>query len=206
MSETLNVQRREATGTSATKRLRNEGLIPANLYGHGEGNLNLSIPAEEWELIVRNRTRVVTLLGAVEDTAIVNEVQWDTYGIQTLHVDLIRVSADERVETSIRVRLRGEAAGTKVGGVVNHVLHEVQVSSLAISIPEEISISIAKLGVGESLTAGDLPLPANSHMVTPADDVIVVCTAVEEEDDDEASTAIGGEPEVIGRSEEEGDA
>jgi len=202
MAETLNVVVREETGTSATKKLRREGYIPANLYGHGQENANISIPAEQWESALRVGAKVVTLDGAVKDMALINEVQWDTFGSQTLHVDLIRVSDDERIETTVKVELRGEAEGTKSGGVVNHVLHHVMVSCLAVSVPEAISISIKALEIGDMVTAGELPLPDGSLLITPPDDVVASCTEIVELDEESAVAAMG-EPEVIGEKDDE---
>lgn len=202
MAEKLNVVEREETGTSATKKLRREGYIPANLYGHGQENANISIPAEEWESALRVGAKVVTLAGAAKDMALINEVQWDTFGSETLHVDLIRVSDDERIETTVKVELRGEAAGTKSGGVVNHVLHQVAVSCLAVSVPESISISVKTLEIGDMLTAGQLPLPDGTMLLTPPDDVVASCTEVVEVDEESAVAAMG-EPEVIGQKDEE---
>lgn len=203
MTDTLNVSAREELGTSATKKLRRRGFIPANIYGHGKENVNISIPTDQWEAVVRQGSRVVTLDGAVKDTALISEVQWDTYAMNTLHVDLIRVSADERVETAVTVELKGEAPGAKLGGIVNQLLHEVEISCRAMAIPDSIVVSILELGVGDQISAADLELPDGAELVTPAEETVVACVEVTEEPEEEAAVAMPGEPEVIGADDED---
>ena len=203
MAETLNVVGREETGTSATKKLRRQGYIPANLYGHGQKNANISIPVDQWESAVRLGAKVVALEGAVEDTALINEVQWDVFGNQTLHVDLIRVSDDERIETTVRIELRGDAIGARSGGVVNQMLHEIAVSCLAIEVPETISVSVKGLELEATIVAGDLPLPERARLLTPPESVVAICSEVTEQEEDTSAVAGMGEPEVIGEKSEE---
>jgi large subunit ribosomal protein L25 len=198
MAETLNVVVREETGSSATKKLRSQGFIPANLYGHGQENANISIPADEWESAIRLGAKVVSLSGAVVDTALINEVQWDVFGILAIHVDLIRVSADERIETTVKVELRGDAVGAQSGGIVNHVLHEIAISCLAISVPDVVSYNVKDLELGGTVVASDLPLPEGTLLLTPPGDVVATCAEVIELDEESGIAGIG-EPEVIGQ-------
>ncbi len=203
MADTLNVSLREQLGTSATKKLRREGFVPANVYGHGKENMNISIPADQWGPVVQQGTRIVTLEGAVNDTAMVSEVQWDTFGTSTLHVALIRVSADERVEAAVKVELKGDSIGSNSGGIINHVLHEIQISCRAIAIPDSIIANISELNVGGQITDGDLSYPEGTEVISPAGQVVVLCTEVASESDEDGAVALPGEPEVIGQKPDE---
>ena len=72
--------------------------MPAVLYGHGEENAHLSIPERQVKTLIRHHSKTVELSGAIKDTALVSEVQWDPLGIEVLHLDLIRVNLKELVE------------------------------------------------------------------------------------------------------------
>ncbi len=205
-TEVLHCEARESLGTRAARRLRREQRVPANLYGHGQANLSLAIPADEIELALRHGAHMVQLEGAVSDTALIREIQWDTYGNSVLHVDLTRVSAQEKVEVALNIELRGEAPGIKEGGELSLVTHEVSIICPAGSIPERIEINVNDVHLGSVIHAGDLPLPEGAELVTAADTTVVSCQARAEVADEEAPEAadLSAEPEVIGRPKEEG--
>lgn len=207
MKDTLSVQIRSAVGTRNTRRVRESGLIPAVLYGHGEENISLSIPKEQVSKLIRHGGRLVELTGEVKDTALVRQVQWDSFGIDVLHLDLNRVSADESVEIVLPIELRGTAAGTKEGGVVEHIKHEVKILCPVVSLPEKLELNINSLKLNQSLTLADLPLPAGAKLLTDPEDIIVHCVTPKAELEEGAVAPVEpGEPEVIGRKkEEEGD-
>lgn len=207
MSEVLKVEVRQGHGKRHVRRLRQTGAVPAILYGHGEANVSLSIPVDQVKTAVRHGARVVDLDGAVKEKAFIRDLQWDTFGLEVLHMDLTRVSADEKVEVSVVVELRGEAPGVKEGGVVAHLVHQVEVESLVTAIPEKLTLKINQLGLDQSLTAADIELPPGTTMLTPADTVIAQCTLPKAEEEAAALPAEGAEPEVIGRkpAEEEGE-
>src|SRR5512137_1003140 len=127
MKESLQVKVREQLGTRQTRRLRQGGLVPAILYGHGEKNVSLSIPELQVKHAVRHGARLVDLSGDVTETALIRQVQWDAFGLQVLHLDLSRVSADETVEITLPIELKGTAPGVREGGLVEHVKHETRI-------------------------------------------------------------------------------
>jgi large subunit ribosomal protein L25 len=201
MAEVLNVSKREALGTSNTRRLRKTGNIPAVLYGHGKESLNLAIPVNEVEAAIRQGTKVLDIAGAASDSVLINEVQWDPFGSEILHVDLTRVSADETVLVTLVVELRGEAPGIKQGGVIDHQLHEIEIECPAGKIPDRLSVSINKLELGSSITAGDVEIPPSAKLMTSAEQILVQCVEPAEELDEEEGAA-SLEPEIIGRKPE----
>ncbi|HUY36703.1 MAG TPA: 50S ribosomal protein L25 [Pirellulales bacterium] len=203
MSEVLKVELRQSRGKRHAKRLRIAGSVPAVLYGHGEANLSLQAQAEQVRSIVRHGARVVDLQGAVSEKAFIRALQWDTYGVDVLHLDLTRVSADEKVQVMVSVDLRGEAPGVKDGGVVSQLLHQVKIECLAIAIPEKLNLSVNGLRLGDSLTVGNIELPEGTTMLTDSETLVVQCVEPKAEEDLAAPLAEGAEPEVIGRKEEE---
>ena len=204
MAEELTVEVRQTQGKRNARRMRAAGKIPAVLYGHGKKCVDLCIPHEGLNRVIRHGSRVVMLSGAVNERAQIKELQWNTWGNEVLHVDLTRVSAHEKIEVTLPVELRGEAPGIKEGGVVEQLLHEINLACPADSVPESISVSVNRLGLGGSVSIADLELPKGAACLDDASSVIVHCVepvAVPEEEGVEA--AAEGEPEVIGQKEEE---
>ena len=208
MAETLNVKMRDTRGTSNARRMRRQGSIPAVLYGHGEASHSLTVGADEMAVVVRHGGRVVELGGALSEKAFIRDVQWDTHGLELLHVDFTRISEHERVEVKVAVEVRGQAAGVKEGGIVEHFVHEIEIECEALSIPDRIEVNINDLTIGNSVTAGDLQLPSGAKLISDAEAVVVQCVeARAEEGEEEAGVAPGAaEPEVIGRKAEEEEA
>jgi large subunit ribosomal protein L25 len=210
MADTLHVQSRNETGTSRMRRLRQSGKVPAILYGHGEANVNLIVSSDELFKVMKHGGKLLTLRGDVADSALLRAVQWDTYGKSVLHVDLLRVSATELVDTTIAIELRGTAVGTTEGGVVQFVTHEIDIECPAASIPEKIQINIADLHLDKAIHASEVPLPEGAKLVTPGDVVIVQCVTKLEEEIAAPTPAEGAvEPELIKKekpAEDEGEA
>lgn len=199
MAELLHVQLREGRGKHRTRRLRAAGAVPAVLYGHGQETVCLSVPTDQLDAAIRHGTRLVNLGGAVNEQAFIRELQWDTWGVQVLHVDFTRVSAHERVEVQVPVELRGEAPGMKEGGAVEHLVHEIQLQCEAGDIPDKLSVNINQLELRGSITAGQLALPGTSTILCDPDTVIVQCVEPAAVPEEEVAAPEEAEPEVIGR-------
>lgn len=203
MTEELKVQLRQTRGKHHARRLRRAGGVPGVLYGHGEENVSLSVPADQLDALVHHGGRMVALSGAVNEPAFIRDVQWDTWGTHVLHVDFTRISEHERVEVQVPLELRGEAPGIKEGGVVEQLIHAVQLECPAAAIPEKLTVGINDLQLHGSITIADLELPAEAAVLGDSAAVVVHCVepiAVPEEEVAEAAVA---EPEVIGAKEEE---
>lgn len=207
-NDVLNVSIRESRGTRESRRMRAQGHTPAVLYGHGEASVSLTVSSVELSTFLRRGGKMTRLAGDLTEDVLVREVQWDAMGNEILHVDLTRVSIGEQVETTVSVDLRGEAPGTRTGGVVQHILHEVQLRCPVQSIPDKLQVSIGGLELGQSLTVADLELPEGAEVLSDSTDVVVQCVEPAAELDEEAAATDGAEPEVIGRkeSDEEGDS
>jgi large subunit ribosomal protein L25 len=206
MAEILNVELRERRGKRGNRRLRAAGIIPAVLYGHGLETVSLSVSAHELEAAVRHGSRLVKLTGAVNQQAFVRELQWDTWGTGLLHADFARVSEHERIEVEVPLELRGEAPGLKEGGLLEQMLHSIELECEATDIPEKLYVNVNHLGLHGSITASELKLPGTATIRCEPDTVIVQCveTAVApEEEEVVVGEAAEAEPEVIGRKAEE---
>lgn len=200
MAEVLQANLRQDLGTARSRQLRRGGLIPAILYGHGEQNVCLSVPADQVAAALRHGSKLVQLQGDVVDSALIKEVQWDVFGAEVLHLDLTRVSASERVEVTVAIELRGSAPGVQAGGQLQHAAHEVRIRCQAASIPERIEVKINDLQLGQTLTLADLRLPDEVELVDDPAAILVQCVTPQAEL--EEGLLAGGEvsePEVIGR-------
>lgn len=204
MAETLNVQIREDLGKRRTRRLRQTGAVPATLYGHGQQPVNLTASSLEVSSAVRHGSRLVELKGAVAEKAFIRDLQWDTYGMSILHLDLSRISEHERVKVTVQLEFRGEAAGLKEGGIIEHMLHDLQIECPVTAIPEKLTVSVAALKLDDSLTVADLTLPEGVKALTHGDVVVVHCIKPSDEQET-SSLSDGAEPEVIGRKAEDED-
>lgn len=195
-SETLEVKKREGVGTLASNRLRQQGYVPANLYGHGEPNVNLAVRADALQTIIQHGTKLLSLTGDVSDTALLREVQWDAFGSEVMHVDLTRVSQTEMVEVTLPVELHGEAPGTNEGGQLSFVTHELTIRCPASDIPEHLHVNLGGLHLGQAIHASEVSLPDRAEMLTTGNLVVVQVTKPSGMTIDEEAAA-STEPELI---------
>jgi len=200
MIETIEVAKRDVLGSRAMIKIREKGLIPAILYGHGQENVCLTVSLDTVNSLIKHGTKLVTLTGGVADTALLRSVQWSNMGDHIIHVDFARVSQTEEVEVVLPIRLHGEVTI----GQLRFMTHEILVRCSAMKIPEYLVCEIGSMKIGQSVHVSELTLPEGSVAVTPGSVVIVqVVAAVGETaaDGDEVSP----EPELI-RKEKAADA
>jgi len=199
---TLSVKLRDESGKRANRRLRSTGRVPAVLYGHGQAVKSLTLQADQLNAAVRHGNRFVALSGGLAENAFIKDVQWNTWGTEILHVDFARVDAHEKVRVTVAIELRGEAPGTKDGGVVKLTMHTIELECEAASIPEKIDVNINHLEFGKVLHVSDLTLPPGVKALVEAIAPVVSCVAPVEVSEEETS-ADEAEPEVIGRKKAE---
>lgn len=201
----LSAESRMGTGTAAARKLRRVGIVPGNVFGHKQDPQPIQMQADAVREVLHKGARLVDLsVGGTVEKALVSEVQWDTFGLHLLHVDFMRVDANEKVHLEVPVHLRGTAPGVIAGGVLEQPHHEVEVECLAIDIPSEILIKIGEMQLGDTLHVSDLTdLPTGVRILNAPDTILVHIFKPREED--EAATGEGGpaEPEVIGRKPKE---
>jgi len=206
MSDVLEVSVRESLGKLNSRRLRAEGIVPAVLYGHGEASVSLKLPATQLRSSLRHGAHIVELKGAAKGQALLQDIQWDTFQQHILHVDLLRVDAKELVKVEVPVVLRGQAPGENEGGVIEFLLHSVEIETTVASVPENLHLNINNLHLGGSLKAADLEdMPTGATVVGDAGATIVQCIKPTAVSDEAEAAATGIEPEVIGqKADEEG--
>jgi large subunit ribosomal protein L25 len=201
MAAPLKVKRREKLGGSNNRRLRQQGQVPAILYGHGEANVSLALSSDALMGVIRHGHKLVKLEGDVSDGAFIKSVQWDVYGKDVLHIDLLRVSETELVRTTVAIEIKGTAVGLSEGGVIEHVLHELEIECPAAAVPEKLIVNVNELHLDQATHVRDVQLPAGARALDDPDLVVVHCIAphVVAEEPTAAAVAEPGavEPELI---------
>jgi large subunit ribosomal protein L25 len=200
--QTIAANRRSETGTTACQRLRRSGLVPGNVYGHGQDPLPITVSSELVRPIVTSGAHVVNLeLDGQTQTALIREVQWDTFSSYVRHLDLVRVDANERVRLSVPVQLKGTAAGAMAGGIVEQPLHSLHIECPAIQVPDFIPVRISHLEIGQAVHVRELTeIPEGVRILDAPEALIVhvVKPGVVEEPVAEAAPG-PAEPELIKR-------
>lgn len=202
MSDVLQAEQRDKIGKLHNRRLRADGKIPAVLYGHGEGSVSLTLSKDQLRGVLRHGGKLVELKGAASGQALLQDMQWDAFGRDLLHVDLLRVHAGDRVTVEIPVDTKGEAPGEREGGIVEMVLHEITIEVSPASLPERLHIDISELNLNESAGVEKiLDLPEGAEVKLEENAVIVHCVPpAGEPEEADAVAAPSGEPEIVGKS------
>ena len=204
MSEVLEVKKRDLVGKLNNSRLRRSGKLPAVLYGHGKECLSLEVSAEALKTSLRHGAKLVELKGAANGQALLQEIQWDTFQQHVLHVDLLRVEAQDRVKVNVDLLLKGEAPGEHEGGVVEHLVHFLEIETDPGHIPDHLHVSINQLHLGGELKIADIfDLPAGAIVSGEQDMVLVQCVEPTVQPEEDELAVSGAEPEVIGQKDED---
>jgi len=202
----LSIETREKLGTTGAQSLRRHGKIPAVVYGHGTAAQHVAIDARAFNDILHHggRNSIVTLSegGKKGETALVRELQFDPVTRRVIHADLLRVSADEAVTVELQVVTVGTARGVREqGGVMDVLMHALELEGPANRIPEHLEIDVTELGIHEHINASDVKLPSGFTMVTPGDTVVVAIEASRTERELEEAAAgptEAAEPQIVG--------
>ena len=205
---------RDEKGSSAVSRLRREGFVPGVVYGT-EAPLNVSFSAATFASLQRHHTSENVMLsldieGDRSRKVLIREVQHHPLTSGPLHVDFYELSMTKKVGVAVPLELTGTPVGvTRDGGVLEHLLREIEVECLPDDIVELFELDVSGLEIGDRLTVADIPLDATRYEMVTSTTIAVAAVAaprVEEEPAEAAGEpAEGEEPEVIGEKAEEGD-
>jgi large subunit ribosomal protein L25 len=199
----LQARPREERGKNAARRLRASGMLPAVLYGDGDGaSTALAVPDRVVDYTLQHigdNALYDIDLGAGGSTARIVDVQRDPVSGRLLHVDFAPVDMQQRIEVTVPLHVVGEAPGTEEGGVLQQVAYEVQIETLPGDIPQELTLDVSSLGMNENLTLADLSLPEGITLVSEPEEVAAIITAPTEitEEDLEAAGVVEEEPEEV---------
>jgi large subunit ribosomal protein L25 len=202
---TLKTEARTGKGRRDADRVRKAGRVPAVVYGHKETPVPISVPRDELLTALRHHARTVQLvLNGKNETVLIQDIAHSFLGTDVLHIDFRRVSADERVRTTVDIELRGTAPGATGGGVLDQPLHKVHVECPALAVPEFIRVKIDSLLLGQAIHVKELDLPAGVKVLEDPDLVVVQVKQQQQLVTEAAPLLAEGaaEPEVITKKKE----
>jgi large subunit ribosomal protein L25 len=197
-------EKRDKGGRTVLGRLRKRGLVPAVIYGHKETPELVALDRHDLELAVQAHARLLKLkLGSEENQFLLKEVQYDHLQKDAMHVDLMRVSADERVKVDVEVQLRGTPRGVKEGGQLLQQQMTITIECPVLEIPDAIILDVENLGIGQAVHVNEMTLPTGVKAISAGSEVVASVVARREEAAApaaaEGEAAATTEPEVITR-------
>lgn len=200
----LKAEVREHTGSKAVRKIRQKGRIPAIVYGHKQESVAISLDAHDFVEGLHHGHRLMDIqVGRKKEKMIVKELQYDYLGKNVIHADLMRVDVSESVKVTVPIELKGTAAGTHEGGIVEEHVDHLEIECRATDIPETIVISVKDVHVGGALHAGDIELPDGVKLISSPEILLVTCHLVAAaKTTEEVEEEIPAAPEIIGEAKE----
>jgi large subunit ribosomal protein L25 len=185
MAIEISARKRETQGTSAARRLRRRGLVPGIIYGGDQGAINIELDHKALYLNLRNErfhASILTLdVAGAKEQVLLRAVNMHPYRPQVEHVDFQRVLKDRKLHMKVPLHFTNaeKSPGVKEqGGVVSHVLNELDIVCFPDDLPEFIEVDLSSLAVGNSIHARELALPKGVELALKKDENPVVATVV----------------------------
>ncbi len=202
--KTIAVLDRTAKSKSLNRKLRRTGQIPAIIYGH---NKPVSISLDEHEFVSKFKDMpenvIINLdMGSKKFDVLIKDFQEDILKGKITHIDFYEIEKGKLLRTHVPIHLHGTAIGVKEGGMLEHLLHEVEVECLPKDLPDSIQIDVSELQAHHSIHVKDLPPMEGVKMLSSLDQVVClveVKAVVEEEVEEEA--LVSGEEEAAAEEE-----
>jgi len=196
---TLVAEVRTALGKGGAGRVRREGLVPAVVYGLGEDNVSVSVSSRELGHILSGASGANTLItltvNGKEQLALARQIQRHPVKGTVLHVDFVRVRADQTVQAEVPVHLTGDSEGVSRGGVLEQLVHTLTVEAKPADVPPSIEYDITELEIGSGFYVRDLVVPAGVTVLQNPDDLVAQISAPRIVEEPTAEAAEGEVPE-----------
>jgi len=213
---TLEVQRREETGTGPNRRLRKAGLLPAVVYGGGKDPISIQVDQKSIHRLLRevggeNAVFLLKLGGTDQSRhTMVRKIDVDPISRKISHIDFQRIDMTKKVKVQVNIEIVGEALGVRTEeGVLDFISRTIEVECLPDAIPAAIEVDVTDLHTGQHLEVSDLAVPEGVTIVDDLSKVIVsigharVAEVAEEAEEDLLLEGESEQPEVIGRGKDE---
>ena len=196
MNFEFNATKRDVQGSSASRRLRRAGRVPGVIYGAGKPAVSFDVDHNEIYQCLRKEAFHASVVSAnldgTKEQVLLRDVQLHAYKPLVLHVDFQRVDANTEIHTKVPLHFtNGEVCpGVKLqGGIVSHVITEIDVACLPKALPEFIAVDLKDLAMGHSLHINDLKLPAGVRVLHAADNSVVAAVMAVKGSDASAGAA-----------------
>ena len=205
----LNANERKTITKSALNTIRNNKRVPGTFYLKNSKPVSIDVLEKEIKpLVFTAETHLISLVveGYDEHECIIKDVQFDPVTDRVVHFDLLGLVKGEMFQLEVPIRYNGSAIGIKEGGILQQVLHKLEIECLPKDIPQHLDVDVTDIKLGAAIHAGDLKFD-NINILTPEDAVVVTVTHPKVEKEPVVEELVEGEvePEVIakGKTEEE---
>lgn len=200
---------RDELGKNANRRLRSAGLIPGVVYGREIDSISIKVDPQEIERILdseagQNTVFKLKVKGETRDV-LIKDFDLDPVRDHLLHADFHAISLDQKLTFEVPVEAVGTAEGVKMGGVLDLVLHSLEVECLPGDVPDNIRVDVSELEVGDSVRVSDIQVDTSKVEVLSDADLVVLTVIpphVEEEEEPEVEEEVL-EPELIRKAKPE---
>jgi large subunit ribosomal protein L25 len=210
----LAVEERPEQGSRAARRLRRAGYVPGIVYGGGDGACtSFKVGARDLRaaLVAGSAVLDLEIAGGKALPVIVKDQQRHPVRDEILHLDLLEVRLDEKIQSTVAVDIEGadEAPGAKEGGVVEHVTRELNIEALPGDLPDRIVVDVSHLEAAGTMHLSEVTPPQGVEFLDDPEETIIatvtVPTEVEEPEVEEETELVGEEAEAVVGEEAEGE-
>jgi large subunit ribosomal protein L25 len=198
---TLEVSRREGTGKEVAKKLRQQGKVPAVVYGGHREPVAIEVDRKSVADLIQKSDHGVRSIFLLKMSgtdqqrhAMIKEMQIDPISRKLQHIDFVRVMMDEVIRTSVPVHLDGTPLGVKEGGILDWQIRELHVECLPNAIPDKIEVPVGEVGMHQYIRISDLKLPDGVKVLDDVERVVVGVTHARAEVVAEVAVVPGEEP------------
>lgn len=210
----LQVSPREPGGSRQARRLRRDGNVLGVVYGGGDEPVSFQVPARTLRHVLAGAGAVLdlTIEGGTAGPVVIKELVRHPVSGETVHLDLLRVRLDVKIQSTVMLELTGaeDAPGVKDGGVLEHVTRELNIEALPTDIPDFLTHDVSEMQINDTLTLEALRPPSTVSLLDDPETVIANLSPprlqLEAEDEIESETEVVGEGEEGEGEEGEGAA
>ncbi|WP_312040181.1 50S ribosomal protein L25/general stress protein Ctc [Macrococcoides bohemicum] len=191
---------------SSLNKVRNEGKIPAVVYGYGAKNTSVKVEEVDFIKVIREVGRNGVIELEVDSNTVkvmVSDYQINPIKNKITHIDFLAINMKSELTVDVIVNLVGEAEGVKEGGVLQQPLFQLSVTATPDDIPENIEVDVTELNIGDTITVGDLKAD-KAYTINNEDDEAIVSVvpptveeAAEEGEEAEGTEAVEAEEEAV---------
>ncbi|MGY0694526.1 50S ribosomal protein L25/general stress protein Ctc [Virgibacillus sp. FSP13] len=203
MAVKLKALNREDHRKSTTKQVRESGQVPSVVYGKEKEARSIAVNNLDLLKTVRDEGRNTIISLDIENgnpvDVMLHDYQIDPIKDELIHADFYIVNMSEEMDVEVPLRLDGEAKGTKEGGVLQQPFYELQVRAKPGNIPEEISVDVSALEVGDSIAITDLPQGKDYQFIDDPETTIATVVPPDTLQDVEEAPDENAEPDLVDR-------
>ncbi|MEO8448018.1 MAG: 50S ribosomal protein L25 [bacterium] len=205
---TLKAKKREVYKELTLNQMRQKGMIPGVYYGHGIGNITIAAAELDLRPIIFTTESHIVNLKIDEDkslSCILKDVQFHPVTDKPLHFDLFALKEGETITIEVSIHLIGNAQGVRDGGVLQHILHKLDIECLPSNIPSHIDVEISELNMNDSVKVSDLKLDNIKILNDENASIVMVVPPIVEKEVAADGAEAPAEPEVISKSKKDED-